>query len=486
MPAVTPIEAHLRRLPEPQRRRLAREATLRARERGLVVLREQGPIDIPLTLTPEVVEPAVLRERAADARAVLDGIVAVAGAILREGLDAPRARALFSHFGPLERRCLEHWRAAEDVTIARVDWFVDAAGNHRALELNATIPAMEAYSDAAARAWIETMGAEAGLGAERIARLVERNGSNAEELRASIVAHSGRPPEPPPSIAILHREADSQVRELEALASHFRSRGHRVRLATPAEVSLLPDRRVLVGGDAFDILYRHIFARRMPENSALAEVALGGTTPRLQNPINGQLEVKGLLGELSRSLGEAEGAGLGLETTTLGRLRRVVPWTRVFGPGPARDPDGNPAADLVELVRADPARYVLKRSWDYGGKSVYLGRDVLQAEGRPGWEAKVAEALASGPAAFVAQELVSSPRRSHCVVGAEGETTFEEVFVDASTYTASGSRSVPGGSVARYARSGIVNIVGGGGVSPLVRSDVVEEISQALAARARG
>jgi hypothetical protein len=221
----------------------------------------------------------------------------------------------------------------------------------------------------------------------------------------------------------------------------------------------------------------------MAEGSALAEVALGGTKPALQNPINGHLEVKGLMAELSRLLVEAP-ATLDVRAATKQRLDRVVPWTRLFGAGPCIDPEGRKAADLVALVAASPARYVLKRSWDYGGKSVYIGRDVLRAEGAAGWDAKVREALAAGPGAFVAQELIDAPKHPHCVVGADGATSFEEVFVDASTYSATGEAAVPGGSVARYARTGIVNIVGGGGVCPLVRTDVAAHIARALESRA--
>ncbi len=470
----------LARLPEARRRALALAATLRARELGLVVLRAEA-MDIPLTLTPEAVDASVLAERGRDAKAVLSAVAAGARWVLSQGLETPLARLLFAHFGPLETACLANWRDADDVTIARVDWFVDGAGRHHALELNATIPAMEAYSDAAARAWIESVGAAAALPSERIAALVAKNGSNAEELRASIVAHSPHRTGTP-SMVILHRENDSQVRELQALARHFTSKGHRVRLATPGDVQLAEGGRVLVGGESFDILYRHIFARRMPEGSDLAKVALGGTTPRLQNPVNGQLEVKGLFAEVSRLIGEGQERALGLDEVTLGRARRVMPWTRLFGEGPCVGPDGTREKDLIALVRADGGRFVLKRSWDYGGKSVYIGRDVLASEGLSGWHAKVDEALSEGPGAFVVQQVIDAPRHPHCVVGTDGETTFEEVFVDASTYSASGEAAVPGGSVARYARSGIVNIVGGGGVCPLVRSDVAEEICGAFAA----
>jgi hypothetical protein len=360
-----------------------------------------------------------------------------------------------------------------------VDWFVDAAGRHRALELNATIPAMQAYSDAAAKAWIETLGTHAGLGPGEVGRLVARNGSNAEALRRSILARGGFAPDALPSIAIIHRENDSQLRELQALVRLFSGAGHDVRLAVPGDVRIDADGCVLVGGRTYNLLYRHIFARRMPEGSDLARVALGEARQGLQNPVNGHLEVKGLFAELHRVLHEEDGRGLALPDETRERLGRVLPWTRVFEETVVRGPDGD-RGPLVDLVRAGGARFVLKRSWDYGGKSVSIGRDVLAAEGRAGWERAVDAALAAGDGAFVVQELIDAPRHRHLVVGADGATTDEQVFVDASTYTSTGDTDVPGGSVARYARGGIVNIVGGGGVCPLVSEDVAAVIADRL------
>ncbi|MFM2152881.1 MAG: hypothetical protein RL199_1316, partial [Pseudomonadota bacterium] len=342
MPAPAPqiLTEHFARLPAEMRQDLATKATRRARAHGLVVVREAGDVDIPLTLSPEVMPGSVGVERGLDARAVLDGVLAAARRVFESGLNSPLARSLFGHFGPLETRALDRWCTAETVTIARVDWFVDARGRHRALELNATIPAMQAYSDAAARAWIETLGTHAGLTSGEVDRLVARNGSNAEALRRSLLARGGLAPDALPSIAILHRENDSQLRELQALVRLFAAAGHDVRLATPGEVRVDGDGRVLIGGRTFDILYRHIFARRMPEGSDLARVALGEARQGLQNPVNGHLEVKGLFAELHRVLHEEEGRGLALSDETRSRLGRVVPWTRVFADTDVRGPDG--------------------------------------------------------------------------------------------------------------------------------------------------
>ncbi len=480
MDAARAILDWLRTRSKAERSALARAATSRARELGLVFLRPDGAFDIPLALSPVVTSEADLARRALDAHALLGAVVKAARHLLDGSAGEERTAVVFRHLGPLERSCLAKGPAAEDVTIARVDWFLDAAGGHHALELNATIPAMQTYSDAAQRAFLLTLGEAARLSPETVERLVAANGSNQEDLRRSIVAHAGLADDRHPSIALVHREGDAQIRELEALAQAFRAAGHRARCATPSEISLAPDRTARVGGEPVDLLYRHIFARRIPEGSPLEEIALGRSTTPLLNPVNAHLEVKGVLAELKRLVTEQGGSGLGLTELEREVVERVVPWTRLFEPGPATGPDGSRHPDLVALVRAAPARFVVKRSWDYGGKSVFIGRDTFARDGENGWNRQLDSALAQGPGAFVVQELIETPRQRHLIVAAEGETALEEVFVDASTYTASGTKAVPQGSVARFSRGGIVNIVGGGGVAPLVREPVARAIAEAL------
>lgn len=470
------LARHLESLPVERKRALGERLTRRARSLGLEVVRDARPVDIATTLTPDLVSRSVAETRGRDAAAVLEGVVLTARRVLGEPAEQALAEQLFGHFGPLEKAGLARWREAEDVTIARVDWFVDADGRHRALELNATIPAMQAYSDAAAIAWLETLGAEAGLTSERIRHLAERNGSNADALRRSIVAH-GESTRPHPSIAIVHRKGDPQIKELEALQRRFIEAGHDTWLGIDAEVAL-EEGQVTVGGRRPDLLFRHIFARRIVAGSALDAIARGAGQPRMQNPVNGHLEVKGLLAELSRRVDDHDSASLGLSDETLEVLARVLPWTRLLAPGVTRGPDGS-SADLVAMVEATPEAFVLKRSWDYGGKSVLIGRDVLASEGRESWVTRVKQAVADTPGSWVVQQHIDSPRRRHLVLG-EADPQWEEVYVDASTFTASGTRDVPGGGVSRFARSGVVNIAGGGGVAPLILDDVAEEIARAL------
>lgn len=463
---------------------LGRSLLRRTQQHGLALALPEGDVPIGTTLSPELIDRGVSAARGRDAALVLSAAIKTARSVLEPGVDSGLAKTLFGHFNSFEAEALNRWRDAEDMAIGRVDWFVDAAGNHRALELNATIPAMEAYSDAAARAWLEVLGEHAGLPPAHVGDLAERNGSNTEELRRSIVAHASAQGQShsPASIAILHREGDPQRRELEAIARRFERAGHDVLLATPDRVTLSAQGDALVDGRSFDILYRHIFARRLDPDGALARVATQPRRHHLLNPVNGHLEVKGLLAVLSQAVDECGESlrKIGLSAQEEGAMRAVLPWTRLLSSEVCCDPDGKPVP-VSDTTRREPERFVLKRSWDYGGRSVLIGRDVVALEGRDGWLRRVDAALADGPGAWIVQELVASPKRRHLVVAADRQR-WEDVYADASTFTATGVDSVPAGGVVRFATSRIVNIVGGGGVAPLIHTDVAAEIASALGA----
>ncbi|RKH91895.1 hypothetical protein D7Y04_42890, partial [Corallococcus sp. AB038B] len=142
-------------------------------------------------------------------------------------------------------------------------------------------------------------------------------------------------------------------------------------------------------------------------------------------PPASQVEVKSTFARLSQALAEpalAEAAGLTAEE--LEAVRTSVPWTRIFKTGPASGPDGGQLDDLVAEVARTPARFVLKRAWDYGGKAVFIGRSVgtvpytervTAAYGELlGWPELCARAAADPTGGgFVVQEIVDSPPEDH-------------------------------------------------------------------------
>jgi hypothetical protein len=338
------------------------------------------------------------------------------------------------------------------VMVARVDYLIpEGGGPPRALELNATIPAMPAYADLAAHAWLRAAARARGRTAREAGELVAACGSHMERLRQALVAayRARGGGKARPSIAIVARPGDSQIGELERLAAHFRAQGHPVENLLPT--SCQPE--------DWDLLYRHVWAHRVPPDAPFARALLAPGRYPLYNPVNGLLEAKGLFARLSECAEDgALAARAGLDEAERGAAARL-PWTRRLD------------AALAPRVKAERVGFVLKRSWDYGGKSVHLGAELAPEA----WDRVVDEAVADRRGGgFVAQERIFAIRRPATRIAGD-EVTRGELYRDLSTYCGLGP-SRPDGSVVRAASSPIVNILGGGGLAPVIPADVYQRL----------
>jgi hypothetical protein len=126
---------------------------------------------------------------------------------------------------------------------------------------------------------------------------------------------------------------------------------------------------------------------------------------------------------------------------------------------------------------------VVKRSWDYGGKGVFLGPDVGEAGvraklaewyGTPEWAGFV-ERAAAEPGGWIVQELVPPRPTRHLIVDG-GVPVWRELYVDLNAYANLGVAPRPRGGVCRASGSRIVNIAGGGGLAPFVQQSVLDEL----------
>jgi len=434
--------------------RVGRAAARRAWAEGMTVLRPDGVVvPIPLVAEPEVLSRAALAAAAREAQAILSGAVKLARTLLASG-DARDRAALVEPFSGLEAEAMARlFDAPLPVMVARVDFLVPQAGGApRALELNATIPAMPAYADLAAFSWLRAAARERGLSPRAERALVARCGSHMERLREALVAvHRARGgTRERPSIAVVSRPADAQVGELTRLVAHLRQMGHEAAHLVPAECE--PER--------WDVLYRHVWAHRVDPAAPFARALRDPARFVLVNPVNGLLEAKALFARLSECAEDAElAARARLDAAELEACRRL-PLTRRLD------------AALAPRVVAERERWVLKRSWDYGGKSVHLGAELSPEA----WAQAVATAVADEHGGgFVAQERVFAARRPATRVTPEGVTR-ADLYRDVSTYTGLGPFA-PSGSVVRAAASPIVNILGGGGLAPVLPQDVMAELA---------
>jgi hypothetical protein len=429
---------------------IGRAAAAAAWQDGLTVHRPDGAVvPIPLVAEPEVFSRAALAALAAEARAILSGAVKLARALVGGG--DPRDReALLGPFQGLEAEAMARLfvDAPCPALMARVDFLPDEEGRPRALELNATIPAMSGYSDLAAHHWLRAAARRRGLPPRRADDLVAAAGSNMERLRAALVAFYERRggTRARPSIAVVARPGDAQIGELRRLVRHLRQMGHAAENLEPATCD--PER--------WDVLYRHVWGHRTPEDSQFARALREPARYVLANPVNGLLEAKALFARLSECAEDAAlAARAGLDEAELAAARRL-PWTRRLD------------AALAPRIVAERERYVLKRSWDYGGKSVHLGGETPAAQWPRVVEGALADVRGGG---FVVQERIVTPRRPATRVTPD-EVVTAPLHRDVSTYCGLGD-APPDGSVVSAAASPVVNILGGGGLAPVVSEEVL-------------
>lgn len=397
---------------------------------GLYVVKPDGSqVAIPPVADPTVVD---LSSISPDARVLLRAAVKAAERLSIEDIGAAT---------DFERACL---RARRDMkhpltlATARIDFM-----SGKSLEINTTIPAMQGYADIVAAAYL------------RDEELIERNGRNTDDLVDALleIAPHAR------MIAIVAREGDAQRGELLHYVARMGQRGIAARIVTPAQIRVAGT-RIEAAGDPVELVYRHIFAWRVDENSDFARALLAPDRFPIVNPVCFDVEAKATLAELSRAA-EANESWLSPDERDV--ITRRVPWTRKL--------------DASTAARAERERehMVLKRSWDYGGRAVFLGIDTPEDK----WSEQLEKALAPGDV-WIVQERVDAPIEKRTIVG-RGAI---DCYVDLCAFTNLGLRTVPRGGASRVAPTRIVNILGGGGLAPVLTPEVFTLVQDGVSSRA--
>ncbi len=455
-----------------------------AYERGLAVTNAADGTTkaIPVTATPVIIDLEELQRRQRLAAHLSSATLKMSRLVL----STDRAPLVLGSLSPLERSlATSTFERLTTLVTTRVDFF--AGASLAALEVNATIPAMQGYSDIAASTFIEVVGRHFGARDVHLSGWQAKNGSNALALyRALLDGYAQvRPGRSPATIALLCRRNDAQLTEQRYLCERFREWGADADVVHPDQLS--GDDAVRANGKAYELIYRHTFVRRLEEpgfegaeylKALLAEK--NGTRAVIFNPPATQVEVKAVFALLSEATENAPLARqAGLTGDELEAIIATVPWTRHFR-GEA----------LLAQALAEPDRWVLKRSWDYGGRAVFVGRTRTQ----PGftertkaaygevldWNALCQRAVVDeAGGGFVMQEAVDIHPESHLVCSGPAQLP-TELYVDFSAYASVGLGHQPAwGGVCRGSLSHIVNIVGGGGVLPLLTTDVARSLLMA-------
>ncbi|HWB14510.1 MAG TPA: hypothetical protein VG826_35125 [Pirellulales bacterium] len=242
--------------------------------------------------------------------------------------------------------------------------------------------------------------------------------------------------------------------EQEPLAEYFHRRhGMTITHADPAELAL-ENGEVFYEGTPVDIAYRDYEVRDLLALEArgvdLAPVRRLFVENRMISSIGGDFDHKScweILTDpvLSRKYFNSDERQV---------FRRHILWTRLLGDRQTSLPHGE-TGRLLDYVRREHDRLVLKPNRSYGGDRVYIGHGMTQAE----WDGAIDAALADNEA-WVVQRLASIPVNEFPVVDENGEVHVEPFY----TVMGFAPTKYGLGIVGRASQKQVVNVAQRGGM----------------------
>jgi hypothetical protein len=255
-----------------------------------------------------------------------------------------------------------------------------------------------------------------------------------------------------PSIAVVDWEGVSTCSEFYILKEFFESEGYLCRICDPAELEF--DGKVLRHDDfEIDIFFKrviiHEFLDRFDESHPLY-TAIGSGAVCMVNSFRSKIPHK----KSSFAILSDEKYHRLFNDREREVIQRHIPWTRRMRQGITEIRDKK--IDLIEYVRRERHRYVLKPNDDYGGKGISIGWEATDSE----WDNAIENALRTH---YVVQERVVV-ERTEIPVFSDGEVRRESLLVDFDPFL---FRGVVEGGLVRLSSQSLVNVTQGGGETAL-------------------
>ncbi|HYO98816.1 MAG TPA: hypothetical protein VER76_01230 [Pyrinomonadaceae bacterium] len=256
-----------------------------------------------------------------------------------------------------------------------------------------------------------------------------------------------------PQVAIVDWAGVSTESEFRILQDYFKAQGHPTEIADPR--SLTFDGEHLRAGDfRIDILYKrvviHEFLERFDETHPLSR-AYAEHKVCMVNPFRAKLAHK----KLGFAVLSSPAYAHLFTDAELAAIAAHIPWTRRVRPGLTTFDGGED--ELLDILRRERARRVLKPNDDYGGAGVVIGWETSAED----WELATQHALS---ASYVVQER-AAVRKVRMHVFLEGRLEREEMFVDFNPYLFRGRAE---GALVRLSSSSLCNVSSGGGETALL------------------
>src|ERR1044072_6003528 len=212
----------------------------------------------------------------------------------------------------------------------------------------------------------------------------------------------GHVPERKPRIAIVDLPGVPSVKEFELFREFFEANGYPSVICTPQELEF-SNHRLSAGGQKIDIVYKRLLVNEylpiIDEYPALLNAYRAGAICMVNRFRSKLIQKKALFAVLT----DKRYAPL-FSDAELVAIRAHVPWTRVVRDEQSDYEDA--PLDLLEFIRHNSQRLVLKPNDDYGGHGITIGWNVDQTA----WDAAIEQALANGY--YPVQERVATARET--------------------------------------------------------------------------
>lgn len=334
---------------------------------------------------------------------------------------------------------------------ARLDSFL-TDNAYSFVELNGESPAGIAYVDAAYDIFLKLPVMQK-FGETYNVRPLHGSRFMLDVLLDSYQEFHGRKPASAPQIAIVDLPDRPTQSEFELFKEFFEREGYPTTICTPQEL-VFENGRLRVGDVEIDIVYKRLLVNEylpiIKEAPALVDAYRAGVICMVNSFRSKLIHKKALFAVLT----DQRRADL-FSTAEQEAIRQHVPWTRLVR-AEKSDYRGE-EVDLLEYIRTNNEKLVLKPNDDYGGHGITIGWNSDQAE----WEAALQAALADGD--YLVQERVPTARETFPALQEDGSIEFAEQLVDLDPLLFNGKvRS----AFTRLSYSELANVSSGGGMVP--------------------
>jgi hypothetical protein len=334
---------------------------------------------------------------------------------------------------------------------ARLDSFLTEKA-YSFVELNGESPAGIAYVDAAFDIFLRLPVMQRFAESYNVRPLYGRR-FMLDVLLDSYEEFLGRTPDSTPQIAIVDLKDMPTQSEFELFKEFFERKGYPTRICSPDELEFTGN-RLRAGNFQIDIVYKRLLVNEylpvMSEYPALLDAYRAGAICMVNSFRSKLIHKKALFGVLT----DQRRASL-FSSDEQEAIRKHVPWTRLVREETS-DYHGE-QIELLEFIRSNNDRLVLKPNDDYGGHGITIGWMSEQNA----WDSALAEALKIGD--YLVQERVPTARETFPALQADGTFEFAEQLVDLDPLLFNGKVK---SAFTRLSFTELANVSSGGGMVP--------------------